>query len=125
MLSDELQTELLNIKEKFKVVSEKIRFNFNINSEANKSIIEIAVIKGSPVYFNRPDNSKLKNHNQLVEWMENAKKQALYWIVNGNIPSPAMYNQVYDILTKYRYDEECADILEKLTALKAMTSSKK
>jgi len=54
---------------------------------------------------------------------ETSKKEALLWIISGTIPSPAAYNKVHDILAKYRYDEQCADILAKLTALKTSSSS--
>ena len=73
--SDELQIEIDKIKDEFKAVSEKIRFNFNIDKESDKIIIEIAVLKASPVFFNRVDYREVRNHDQLLEWVENAKEQ--------------------------------------------------
>lgn len=51
-----------------------------------------------------------------------AKKKALSWIASGSIPSVAACYSVYQVLAKYRSDEECDRILTRLDALSGRRS---
>lgn len=73
-------------------------------------LILVLLVAGWVIYVRLVRGGKLRR--------ETAKKEALQWIMQGKIPSHAQYNRIHDILAKNRYDEECADILAKLTALR-------